>query len=270
MGRSIVDTWLRLVHHRDLLWSLTGRELKARYRGSALGFFWSLINPLLLLLVYALVFGALVARGDLGPRPYVLFLLTGLFPWLWVSAAVLEGTVSLSTNAGLIRKAVFPLELLPVVSVLAHLAHFALALPVLLLALAFGRLRGYPVLGASALLVPAVVALQLLLLTGVALGLAALHVHFKDVRDALANVLQLVFFSAPILYPLELVRSSALHLLVQANPITPFTLAYQQLLFEARVPDARVWLVMAAVALAGLLCGTALFARLADTLVEAV
>ncbi len=136
----------RLLRFRGLLLTLTARELKARYRGSLLGFLWSLVNPLLLLAVYSFVFGVVFSRAG-GAEPYAVFLITGLFPWIWVSGALLEGTMSLIANAGLLRKAVFPAEVLPVVAVLANLVHFLLALPIVA-ALAVARFGlGHPVGG---------------------------------------------------------------------------------------------------------------------------
>jgi ABC-type polysaccharide/polyol phosphate export permease len=261
-----------LLHHRGLLSSLVSRELKARYRGSALGFVWSLLNPLLLVGVFSLVFGQFLgprAGGDT-VRPYALFLITGLFPWVWSSAALLEGTGSLSANAGLIRKAVFPTAVLPIVVVLAHLVHFLLALPIVLGALLVGRWWGYPLLGPHALLVPAVIALQLVLLSGLALGLSVLHVHFKDVRDLLANLLQLLFFLAPILYPLSFVEWRWARTLVLLNPFTPFVLAYQDLLFFGELPSARVWLAMLGAAVVCWWAGSFVYRRLEGSVAEAV
>jgi ABC-type polysaccharide/polyol phosphate export permease len=188
---------------------------------------------------------------------------------VWASAALLEGTMSLSANAGLIRKAVFPIAVLPIVVVLAHLVHFLLALPIVVGALAAGRLWGHPLLGPHALLVPAVIALELVLLCGLTLGLSVLHVHFKDVRDLLANVLQLLFFLAPILYPLRLVEWPWARALVLANPFTPFTLAYQDLLFFGVLPGARVWLAMLALAGASWVVGVFLHRRLEGSVAEA-
>jgi ABC-type polysaccharide/polyol phosphate export permease len=261
-----------LIRYRGLLATLVARELKARYRGSALGFVWSLLNPLLLLGVYSFVFGYVFVQGRAElVDPYALFLITGLFPWVWVSTSLVEGTVSLSANAGLIRKAVFPVELLPIVPVLANLVHFLLALPVLAAALAIGRYLGKPVSGLEALLLPLVVAVQLPLVSGLALGLAALNVHFKDVRDLLINLLQLLFFMTPILYPLEWVEFPALAALIRwANPFTPFTLAYQELLFRGALPAPGVWLHMAAWSALCLAAGAWLFGRLRPSLVEAV
>lgn len=261
----------QLVRFRALLATLTSRDLKARYRGSVLGFLWSLVNPLLLLAVYTFVFGFVFRRPVGGEtEPYALFLICGLFPWVWASSSLLEGAQSLTANSGLLRKAVFPVELLPVVPVLAHLLHLLLAIPILGGALVVGHLLGYPVGGWGALWVPLVLALQLPMLCGLSLGLAALNVHFKDVRDLLANLLTLLFFLAPILYPLSAVPFAPLRALVQLNPFTPYSLAYQQALFFGHAPEPRLWLHMVVVTVICWALGAALFGRLRDTLVEAV
>ena len=115
---SSIDIASRVFRHRGLLAALTLRELKARYRGSILGFFWSLVQPLLLLAVYTFVFSVVFQPRSAGADPYALFLVCGLFPWIWLSTALVEGTTSLVASAGLIRRAVFPAELLPIVPVL--------------------------------------------------------------------------------------------------------------------------------------------------------
>ena len=265
------DAAVRIARFRGLLATLTVRELKARYRGSVLGFFWSLLNPLLLLAVYSTVFGwILVPRLGAGVEPYALFLITGLFPWIWFSSSLLEGSSSLLTNAGLIRKAVFPAELLPIVAVAANLVHLLLALPVAGAALLAGRLLGHPVAGWGTLALPAVILVQLPLVAGLALGLAALTAHFKDMRDLLSNLLTLLFFATPIIYPLEAVPADWMRAVVRANPLTPYTLAYQDVLFRGTLPEGSLWLQMAAVSLVGWLAGSWLFGRLRETVVEAV
>jgi len=263
---------LQMIEFRGLLATLVGRELKARYRGSALGFAWSLLNPLLLLGVYSFVFGYVFVQGRAElVDPYAIFLITGLFPWVWMNSSLLEGTVSLTANAGLIRKAVFPVELLPMVPVLANLVHFLFALPVIAGALVVAVATGHDVGGWGALLLPVVVVVQLPLISGLALGFAALNVHFKDVRDLLINLLQLMFFMTPILYPVEWVSIPALAGVIRwANPFTPFVLAYQSILFRGTVPDVTIWLHMAAWSTAGWVLGAGLFSRLRSSLVEAV
>lgn len=262
-----------LARHRNLLRSLIERELKARYRGSALGFLWSLANPLLLLGVFSLVFGRILGPrgGESEAHPYALFLITGLFPWIWASTSLLEGTVSLTANAALVRKAAFPVPVMPVVVTGANLIHFLLALPILFGALGVGRAMGFDVLSSPwVAAVPLVILLELLMLSGAALGLAVLHVHFKDVRDLLNNLLQLFFFLAPIIYPMSLIEWPAVARLIRLNPFTPFTLAYQDLLFFGRAPSVSVWLQMVILALVAWIVGSWLASRLGESVAEAV
>jgi homopolymeric O-antigen transport system permease protein len=262
---------LQLFRFRGLLATLTSRELKARYRGSVLGFFWSLANPLLLLAVYTFVFSVVFkpdARG--GMTPYALFLVSGLFPWIWISASALEGSMSLLANSGLIRKAVFPAELLPMVSVLSNLVHLLFALPIVIVALVAGRILGFRVGGPSMAALPVILLLHLPMISGLALGASALTVHFKDVRDLLANFLTLMFFLTPILYSLDSIRHLApVWWAVRLNPFTPFILAYQTVLFRGELPDPLLWIQMALVSLVVWVLGAGLFERLRETLVEA-
>ncbi len=256
--------------YRSLLSTLTSRELKARYRGSVLGYVWSLVNPLLLLTVYTFVFGTIFAPRD-DVAPYGFFLATGIFPWLWLSVSWTEGTMALAANAGLIRKATFPAELLPVVAVMSNLAHFAFALPVLGCAAWFFSNRGYEVGGWTMVLVPVIALIQLPLVAGLALGTAALNAHFKDVKDILSNLLTLLFFMTPILYTLKVLEGHrVIHWIVAHNPLTPFVHAYQEAIFYGRVPVLGHWLEMVAVSLVVWAVGSWIFDRLSDTLVEAV
>src|SRR5205823_11149023 len=147
-----------LYRYRQLLAALTARDLKARYRGSILGFFWSLANPLLLLGVYTVVFTIFFPQQQV--RNYPLFLFAGILPWTFFSAAVLESTTSISSNAGLIKKVMFPAEALPLVVVLSHLVHFALALPILFVAMGLYAYFGQAAIPATAILVPFVIMLQ--------------------------------------------------------------------------------------------------------------
>lgn len=266
----MLDTARTIVRHRALLATLVARELKGRYRGSVLGFLWSLAQPLLLLLVYSLVFGYIFEPRMKGADPYPLFLVCGLFPWIWLSTAWTEGTVSLTANSGLIRRSVFPVELLAIVPVLSNLVHFLLALPVVAAGLLWGRFEGWPVSGWGALALPIVMLVQLPLVAGGALALSALHAHFKDVRDLLTSLLTLAFFLQPILYKIESIPFEGLRSVVRLVPFTPFALAYQETLFEGRVPGPWLWAEMAAVALVAWAVGSWIFRRLRETLVEAV
>ena len=266
----MIELARQLVHYRALLGTLTRRELVARYRGSFLGFLWSFVQPLLLLGVYSLVFGQIFQPRTGGADPYAIFLVCGLFPWVWFSTALNEGTLALVTNANLIRRSVFPLELLPMVPVLSNLVQLLLALPVVAAGIVVARLLGHDVGGWGAVAVPLVVALELPFVAGCALALSTLHAHFKDVRDLLTSLLTLLFFLSPVLYPFESVTQPWLRWIVRLSPPTPFTLGWQRVLFEGRVPEPRLWLEMAAVSLVAFAVGALVFSRLRETGVEAV
>jgi ABC-type polysaccharide/polyol phosphate export permease len=188
----------QLIRYRSLIQSLVARELKARYRGSVLGFFWSFINPLLLLLIYSFVFRYFLPQRVEGMDHYELFMFCGILPWTWFSSSLLESSGVLIAGGNLIKKVLFPAEVLPIVTVLANMVHFFLGLPILG---AFLIYYGRPLNLAELLWFPAVVGVQLLLTLGLALVLSALTVHFRDLRDILANVLTFWFFATPIIYP---------------------------------------------------------------------
>ncbi|HHQ49409.1 MAG TPA: hypothetical protein ENK19_11075, partial [Acidobacteria bacterium] len=124
--------------YRALVTVLVRRELAARYRASLLGYFWSMLNPLLLLAVYAVVFTTVFQPRMPGAQPYALFLFAGLLPWLFFSGAILDSAITLVDNGPLLAKVTCPPEIFPAVTVMSHLVHHLLALPVLLAALGVG------------------------------------------------------------------------------------------------------------------------------------
>ena len=267
-----------IVRYRPLIQTLVVRELKARYRGSVLGFFWSFANPLLLLLVYTFVF-SVVLRGfrPVDIEPYALFLFCGLLPWTWFSSALTESANALLANGNLIKKVLFPAEVLPIVAVLSHMVHFFLALPILAAALIFYRTTpGFVEL----LWLPVVVAVQFVFTLGLALILAALTVHFRDLKDLLANLLTLWFFGTPIIYPMSLVAERGPSLmglpplgkvLMDLNPFAHLAISYQEVLFYDGPFGHWKWLLALGVVSVGLfLLGFGLFDRLRDSFAEEV
>lgn len=263
----------RLFGYRALIQSLVVRDLKARYRGSVLGFLWSFINPLLLLLVYSFVFvvmpGARVAIQKDLPNPHV-FMFCGLLPWAWFSSSLLESATVLVSGGNLIRKVLFPAEVLPLVTVIAGLVNFCLGLPILL---GFILYFGVPIVWPDLLWLPVIVAVQLALTLGLALLLSVLTVHFRDLRDLLANILTLWFFATPILYPLKNVGdvSETVRDVMLLNPFVHLAVAYQEVLyFDGPFHDWWHLLVVGACSLVVLVVGYVVFDRLRDTLAEAV
>lgn len=262
---------LRLLwRHRALVSVLVRRDLSARYRASVLGYLWSLLNPLLLLAVYAVVFTTVFEPRMAGAQPYALFLFAGLLPWLFLSGALLDASVVLVDNGPLLARVVCPPEIFPVVTVLSHLVHHLLALPILLAALVLCAWLGLISFPWTVLLLPLVLLPWLLLAGGLALLVSVLGVHFRDVRDLLANLLNLLFWGSPIIYSLEGLPSPWLQRVLSLNPMASLIEVYRGAVFSGRVATPSAWLVALGTALVACWVGTALFTRLRDTVVEAV
>jgi lipopolysaccharide transport system permease protein len=273
----------QLLRYRALIQSLVARELKARYRGSVLGFFWSFINPLLLLLVYSFIFAYVLKNTTEGIQPYPLFLFCGLLPWTWFSSSLLESSGVLISGGNLIKKVLFPAEVLPIVTVLANMVHFLLALPILAAFIIWYRTLGYHVGFQGALTIgemvwlPAIVLIQLVLTLGLALIVSALTVHFRDIRDILANVMTLWFFATPIIYPLLTGTGPVANMpsfaktLFNLNPFTHLAVSYQEVLFFDGPYGHWLWLLALGVASVALfLFGYFVFDRLRDSFAEEV
>jgi ABC-type polysaccharide/polyol phosphate export permease len=262
----------QLPRYRGLIHSLVARELKARYRGSVLGFFWSFINPLLLLGIYSFVF-AVVLPGTHPPEtePYALFMFCGILPWTWFSSSLSESANVLIGHGNLIKKVLFPAEILPIVTVLANMVHFFLGLPILL---AFLIYYWRPITFGEILWFPVVVLVQALFTIGMALILSALTVHFRDIKDLLSNLLTFWFFATPIIYPMSQAVGEAPGLaknLLDLNPFTHLAISYQEILFYPGPFGHRNWLLaLGAASVVLFLVGYFLFDRLRDSFAEEV
>ena len=257
----------KLIRYRGLIQSLVARDLKARYRGSVLGFFWSFVNPLLLLLVYSFVFSTVMPNTTVGLQPYALFMFCGILPWTWFSAALSESTSSLITGGNLIKKVLFPAEILPIVSVLANMVNFFLGLLILVPSLIYYHKLH---LSFDLLWFPVAVCVQLIFTLALGLMLSALTVHFRDIRDLLFNVLTLWFFATPIIYFWQQDNVRRYKHLFDLNPFTHLAISYQEVLFFGPVGHWK-WLLALGVASVGLfLAGYWLFDRLRDSFAEAV
>ena len=256
----------RLFRYRGLIQSLVSRELKARYRGSVLGFFWSFVNPLMLLGIYTFVFATIQPNGDKDTQPYAVFMFCGILPWTWFAASMLEASNSLISGGNLIKKVLFPAEVLPIVSVLSNMVHFFLGLPILLgFMAARGHLPSFP----AVMWFPVIVLIQLVFTIACVLILSALTVHFRDLRDLLANMITLWFFLTPIIYSYKLASVQKYLGIFRLNPMYHIIVAYQESLFWPIFGHfAVLWL--GAISIVFFLASYWLFDRLRDSFAEVV
>ena len=259
MGRTISEVW----QFRALIWALVCRHLSARYRGSMLGFVWSFLNPIFLLAVYAFVFQYYIRFDSV--ENYTLFLFCGLLPWIWFSSGLIEATGAISGGGSLITKAMFPPQVLPVVSVLTNLANFLFAVPILILfMLATGVMPT-----TAMLLLPVVIAVELIFLLGLSLLFSALNVFFRDVQHILGNVITLWFFLCPILYPASQVPDKFKFSLI-VNPVALFTQMYQQIIIDGVMPSAEMLLLTTCISLVVLIVGNAVFSHYREGFAELI
>jgi homopolymeric O-antigen transport system permease protein len=262
-----------LYKYRVLIHSLVVRELKARYRGSFLGFFWSFFNPLLLLTVYTIVFSYILPNRTQGTQPYALFLFTGLLPWTWFSSALLESSNVIIAGGNLIKKIIFPAEVLPFVSVLANMVHFLLGTPILFLFILIYKVP----LNWNVLYFPVIIFIQLILTLGFALWISSLSVHFRDIKDILANLLTLWFFCTPVIYPMQFTAvqeseflSRLFKWVLYINPVSYIMDGYHQSIFYGRTPNRHHLLGVLGISMLLFLSGYYVFDRLRDSFAEEV
>jgi ABC-2 type transport system permease protein len=250
-----------LVVRRQLLVDFAWRELRARYKGSALGFAWNFVNPLLQLVVFWILFGVVLRTRPItasGEQPYAIFLFVGLLPWTFFATSLQSGASTILANAPLVKKVRMPLQLLPAASVLSALANFLLSFLVLLAILAiFGPRRPEGLLW-----VPLLVALQIVMNLGFAYLLSALAVFYRDVQHILGILLLAWYFLTPVLFPVAVLNDRPDQLrLLYLNPMTSVIVAYQRALLDGLPPEPLPLAYSAAIAALVFVGGTAYFAR---------
>jgi lipopolysaccharide transport system permease protein len=245
-----------LTGYGELLRTLLRREIRMRYKGSALGLLWSLVYPLVMMGVYTLVFSVLWKSAKNIPH-YPLFVLAGLAVWGFFQSGVQLGTSSLISNADLVKKVWFPRELVPAASVLAQITSVLVMLAILVPA----DLIVVPETARTMALALPILAALICLTLGVAWLLSIVNVFFRDVEHLLAVLFLPWFFLTPVLYGLEQLPAAADHhwlilLLRYGNPVTPYVEGFRATLLQATVPGASllvyIFVVGPALALLGL------------------
>jgi lipopolysaccharide transport system permease protein len=251
-----------LFSYRVLIQTLVARDLKARYRGSALGLLWTLLNPLLHMAIYALVFSIYV---KVAMEQYAPFLLCGLLPWIWLSSSLLTGATSIVEAGSLLKKVYFPPQVLPMVTVTANFVNFLASIPLLfILLLLYGVKPGWVLLA-----LPLVMAAQFALTLGLSLIVSGASVRYRDIPQILGHFMTFWFFLSPILYPTSQVPEQ-FRFILSLNPLTPFVVAYQDVFLYNQLPS---WEALGGMIFAGaiaLLLGVLVFSRFRWSFAEEV
>lgn len=225
--------WAEIYRFRYFLWNMVARDLKVRYKGSVLGLLWSLMNPLLMMFVFYLVF---TYAFKINIPHYPIFLLCGLLPWNFFAVSISNATGSIIGQAGLVKKVAFPREILPLASNLANLVHFGIGLFILFVLMAIFRVKmSYLALG-----LPVLIAIQLIFVLGLSLLLSSLNVFYRDVQQILEVLILIWFYLTPIFYSLSMIPARFRRLFM-LNPIAGLVIMYRAILFENQIPSYKVF-----------------------------
>lgn len=245
--------WTR---YRQALWLLTTRDLKVRYTTSALGYLWSIIDPLLMAAIYWVVFTFVFKRGTVADEPYIVFMLVALLPWTWFNGNLSDATRAFRAEAKLIRSVKIPRTIWVLRQICSKGIEFLISLPVL----AFFALITLKAPNIGALLyLPLAIALQVILTVGLNFIIAPLSVFLRDLERIVKLGLRLLFYGAPVLYHLE-IKDPVLHFLYGLDPLAGIFGLYRATFF----PELLDWgyVGSAAVVSVGVfLIGTVVFRR---------
>ena len=267
-----------IVEGRELLWNLTLRELRSKYKRSALGWFWSMLNPLSSVAIYAIVFGVLFKMKASPGNPsrfdnFALYLSCALLPWNYLTNSLGSSTGAVVNNSNLLKKVYFPREYVVVATVLSMVVSFLIELTVLMFVfLAFGQFvfQWIPI-------VLLLVFVQTLLVMGYSLFLGALNVYFRDMQHLISIVLQVWFYLTPVVYVMDryIKKSETIagvsipvRQIYLFNPMVHVVTAYRNVLYDGRMPGlmSMVYLVLCSVVVLGL--GWTFFRKVEGRMVE--
>ena len=257
---SILSNFLQKIYvQRGLIRNFVVRDLKARYIGSFMGFFWSVIHPIVLLVSYTFVFSVIFGLRplpDTGTTSFPLFLFCSILPWLFFQETLQRSSTVLIENANLITKTLFPSEILPLVVLLSglvnHLIGFAILLVILLFTL--GKISLF------ILFVPVYFFLLMLFTLGISWFVSSLNVFVRDVSQVLSVILTFWFWFTPIFYSIDRFPPKMLFL-VQWNPLAHFVGGYRDCLLRMRMPDLSVLAVLAVASLLIFVAGGMFFRK---------
>ncbi len=266
-----MSVYADLIRYRELFTSLFQRDLRAKYKGSALGLVWSLALPVTLMLVYLVVFSVLWRASPSQVDHYWLFLLCGLPPWVFFATSLQSSARSLLENASLIRKVRFPRQLVPLSIVATQLVAFVV-MTVIVLVLSMIVL---PDSRATAWLVIPIAAVIVLFVSGLSLAIASANAIYRDIEFVVAALLLPLFFLTPILYSLDNLPVAATHpwlidLIQWGNPLTPVIECFRAPLFLGEVPSTGELVYLLVETVAALVLGAWIFTSADDRIAAEV
>lgn len=264
---SIMKNLKELYDYRQMIFSLVKKDLRGRYKGSALGFLWTFLNPLLQLVVYSIVFST-IFRNNI--EKFYLYLFIGLLPWMFFASSLTVGSVSVISSKDMVKKIYFPREVLPIAYVTSSFVNMLLCFLVVFIVMIIGGIDPNSTFHWTALLyLPIVMIVEYVLALGFAMLASALTVYFRDLEHILGIITMAWMYATPILYDVSMIQNilvekgmgNLMHLYM-LNPMTPIIVAYHQILYYGQAPDMSTLLSAVVLGLFFLILGYLVFRKL--------
>lgn len=225
-----MDVFKRLYSYRELLKSNVKKEIRGKYKGSFLGILWSFINPLLTVLVYAIVFPYILRVKQ---ENYLIFLIVGVIPWNFFTTVVQQGTTTILGNENIIKKVFFPREILPISIATSALINFFISC-IIVFAFVIGSGIG---IHRYVILLPVITIIQYMLSLGITFILSAINVYVRDVEYIVNFLVTMLFYGTPVLYDLSTFGTGFISKIINLNPMTHIINAYRSILYYQSWPD---------------------------------
>ncbi len=251
-----------LYNYRELLKSNVKKEIRGKYKGSFLGVLWSFLNPLLQVLVYAIVFPYIMR---IKTENYLQYLIVGIIPWTFFTTVLTQGMITVRINAGIIKKVYFPREILPISVALSGLVNFFISCLIILLFCIIGGL------GVSwhLVLLPVFAIIQFFLTLGIVLALSAINIYIKDVEYIVQFIINMLFYATPILYPTTLFPKK-IRWVLYMNPLTELIEAYRDIFIYHQLPSVLSILYLIVITTVIFFIGLLIFRKLEKGFAEEV
>ena len=253
-----------LWRYRELVYFLTWRDIKVRYKQAVLGIAWAVLQPVLTVLIFTVVFGILLKTPS-QDLPYPLFTISALLPWQLFANALQRSSISLVGNANLLTKIYFPRLAIPLSAVMAALVDFGVSFFVLIGMMAYYRYMP----GWNMLWLPVIILFALLTALAVGLWLSAINVQYRDVQHMVPFIVQVWMYASPIVYPIDIIPEGIWRVLYGLNPMVGVIQSYRWALLGGDQPDATMWISVLVVIIL-LVSGLFYFRRMEKTFADIV
>ena len=251
-----------LYQYRELLKTNVKKEIRVKYKGSVLGVLWSFLNPLLMVAVYAIVFPYLMRTTQ---ENYLIFLITGIIPWIFFTTVVTSGCNCVWINGGIIKKVYFPREILPISVVLSALVNFLISCIIILIFVIFGGIG----VSVQILWLPVIAIIQSALSLGLLFILSAINVYIKDIEYIVQFIMNLLFYATPIVYDVTMIPER-FRWILYLNPMAHFLDAYRAIFYSKTMPDLKSLGIIGLISFLVLIIGYKIFKKLEKGFAEEV